>query len=282
MRPETFRRCLTTRAGARWAGAGVARRAAGAAGGALALAIAAPPARAQSLDQRVATVRDGRAQLRFAARPGVCGDGRGSIGTGGDVFMGNYDVSAGGPPFCAPGPVRVVLTVRGGQVERVKTYVNGNDSLATDLGVVGARDAAEWLLALARRVPGHSGEEAIVGAVVADSTTVWPALLPIARDHALPGSTRESAVFWLSRAAAAKVNGTALLDDRRDDGGDDDDIRGQAVFALSQQPRGEAVPALTRIARTNKDPAVRAKALFWLGQVGGEEAVSVFEEILRR
>lgn len=267
-------------------GARSARTATALAGGvgvaALALAIATFPVHAQSLDRRVAAVRDGRAQLRFTSRPGVCGDGRGSIGTGGDVFFGSYTVDgAGRRPFCAPGPVRVVLTLHAGEVERVRTYVNGNDSLATDLGVVPAREAADWLLGLARRVPGSSGDETILAAVLADSATVWPALLPIARDHDLPNGTRESALFWLSRAAAAKVNGTTLLDSRHDQP-DDDDVRGAAVFALSQQPKREAVPALTRIARTNRDPGVRGKALFWLGQIGGDEAVSLFEEILRR
>jgi len=30
----------------------------------------------------------------------------------------------------------------------------------------------------------------------------------------------------------------------------------------------------------NKNPSVRKKALFWLGQTGSEEAVKLFEEIL--
>lgn len=245
---------------------------------------AATPARAQSLDRRVAAVRDGRAQLRFPSRPGVCGDGRGSIGTGGDSYFGGYSVSDRGPrPACAPGPVRVVLTMRDGRVDRVQTYVNGSDSAATDLGTVPPREAADWLLSLAPRVSGRSGEQAILAAVVADSATVWPALLSLARDHDLPRSTRESALFWLSRAAAAKLNGTELLDARRDEASDDDDdVRAQAVFALSQQPRDEAVPALARIARTNKNPEIREKALFWLGQVGGDEAIPVFEGILER
>ncbi|HEU4643172.1 MAG TPA: HEAT repeat domain-containing protein [Gemmatimonadaceae bacterium] len=243
---------------------------------------AASSARAQSLAQRVAAVRDGRVQLRYRARPGVCGDGRGSIGTGGDTYFGNITVSDGMRPVCAPGPARVVLTMRDGAVDRVRTYVNGNDATATDIGEAPPREAAEWLLSLAPRLSGESGSQAILGAVVADSATVWPSLLRIARAHELPRATRESATFWLSRAAAAQVNGTDLFADHSDRSTDDDeDVRAQAVFALSQQPKREAVPALTRIARTNRDPRIRGKALFWLGQVGGDAAVDVFEGILR-
>ena len=56
----------------------------------------------------------------------------------------------------------------------------------------------------------------------------------------------------------------------------------QAVFALSQRPTDEAVPALIRIARTNGDGAIRRKAVFWLGQTDDLRAVALFEDILQR
>lgn len=43
------------------------------------------------------------------------------------------------------------------------------------------------------------------------------------------------------------------------DPGDDLDVREQAVFALSQRPANEGVPALIRIARTNPHPELRKK-----------------------
>ena len=65
----------------------------------------------------------------------------------------------------------------------------------------------------------------------------------------------------------------------RDD--DDDDLRISAVFALSQQPKDVAVPQLISLARHNTHPAVRAQAVFWLGQSHDPRALDLFEEILR-
>ena len=50
------------------------------------------------------------------------------------------------------------------------------------------------------------------------------------------------------------------------------------VVALSQRPRDQAVPALISVARTNRDPEIRKKALFWLGQSNDPRALNLFEE----
>ncbi len=59
-------------------------------------------------------------------------------------------------------------------------------------------------------------------------------------------------------------------------------VKEQAVFALSQRSRDEAVPALIRVARTHPDPVIRKKALFWLGQSEDPRALSLFEELLSK
>jgi len=247
---------------------------------------AASAARGQPLARRVSAAGDGTVQMRFASRDGVCGNGRGTIGTGGHAFF--RDVSSSSDyghwrPACVPGPVRVVAVVRGGGVDRLRVFVGGNDSSADvrDLGVVSAREAADYLLDVARRGAGRVGEQAILGAVLADSVTPWPALLPVAGNASAPRATRESAAFWLSRAAAAVVNHRALFEED-DDAPDSprDEVRAQAIFALSQQPRDEGVPALIRVARTNRDPALRSRALFWLGQSGDPRAIELFAGII--
>jgi HEAT repeat protein len=86
-------------------------------------------------------------------------------------------------------------------------------------------------------------------------------------------------VFWLGQAAGAAVDGA--LDSIAGDTGTEREVRKQAVFALSQRNSEEAVPALIRIARTNRDPELRKSALFWLGQSNDPRAVDLFEEILR-
>jgi hypothetical protein len=121
-------------------------------------------------------------------------------------------------------------------------------------------------------------------AVLADSAVVWPALLAIARDSARSGkhAPRSTAAFWLSRFAAAARDGRPGDIAERDssDESGDSDVRGSAVFALAQLPRSEGIPSLIDVARTNRDPHVRNKALFWLGQSGDPRAYTLFEELL--
>lgn len=49
-----------------------------------------------------------------------------------------------------------------------------------------------------------------------------------------------------------------------------------------QRPKDESVPALIKIARTNRDPEIRKKAMFWLSQSRDPRALDLFEELLIR
>jgi len=262
----------------------------------LAWALVAGPAAAQRLAARVAAAPDGTVRVSFAARPGVCGDGHTVIAlecTGGRCGRGRWGrtitVDRGFDDDeveydCEPGPVRVSLRVRAGRVQSLRTYVGGRwvvpprDAAVTDLGTASARDAVDFLLGLATREDTRAGEEAILPATLADSVIVWPTLLKLARDDRAPGRTRGQAVFWLGQAAGDAA--TRGLTDLVDDADLDRDVKEQAVFALSQQPREAGVPVLIRIARTHPEPGVRRKALFWLGQSGDPRALALFEEIL--
>ena len=105
-------------------------------------------------------------------------------------------------------------------------------------------------------------------------------LLAIAKNTAAPTSNRKDAVFWLSQEAGDAA--TKGLSELADDEGQDREVRDQAVFALSQLPNDKGVPILIRLARFNKDPLVRRKALFWLGQSDDPRALALFEEILTK
>lgn len=59
-------------------------------------------------------------------------------------------------------------------------------------------------------------------------------------------------------------------------------IREAAVFALSQRPESEAIPSLTRLARSSRHPGVRKDALFWLAQHDDPEVIQLFKELLTR
>ena len=246
----------------------------------------------QGLERRVAAAPDGTVRFSFAARPGVYGNGRNVIswdcrdgrcrhrqvqGSFSDVDGDDWTSA------CDSGPVRVVLTLQAGTVTGLRTYVGGDwrpGAGVSDLGTVGAREAAAYLLALAAKDSGRAAERAILPATLADSVTIWPDLLRIARDARISRRVRRSAVFWIGQAAgdAATRGLTDLVDDRATDR----DVREQAVFALSQRPREEGVPALIRIAKEHRDAELRRKAIFWLGQSDDPRALALFEELLTK
>ncbi len=248
--------------------------------------IAVPAARAQSLGRRIADAPDGKVRLEFAARPDVCGHGtyisRGRHSTVNWDSDHSEDVEYS--QDCYQSPVRLVLEKRGGQVETIRTYVGGRwrapIGTVTDLGKVSTREATDYLLALASTSTERPAREAIFPLTLADSVVVWPGLLRLARDQARPNEIRTQSVFWLSQIAGEAI--TANLATLTGDAAVDRDVREQAVFALSQRPKDESVPALIRIARTNRDPEIRKKALFWLGQSRDPRALALFEEILSR
>jgi HEAT repeat protein len=182
------------------------------------------------------------------------------------------------------GPARVVLDRRNGELTDLRFYVGGRwrpaGSDVVDLGSVSAHEAADYLVSLAQTERGSMGSKAIFPATIADSAVIWPALLKLARDTDVPRGTRTQSVFWLGQAAGDVA--TRGLNDLVGDNSVDREVREQAVFALSQRPREEGIPALINVARTNRDPEIRKKALFWLGQSNDPRALDLFEELLTR
>lgn len=227
----------------------------------------------QSLAQRVTALPAGTVHLSFAARPGVCGDGFNNIS--------NRQENAEWEADCEDQPVRVALQLRDHTVVAVRTYVGGRwraGSSARDLGVVRPQDAAAYFLQLASEPRSLRGDP-VLPATLADSMTIWPSLLRLARNPQLPEDRRRTAIFWLGQAAG--VAATSALDSVVAHDDTSRELRKQAVFALSQRPPDEGVPALIRVARTNPDPELRKTALFWLGQSEDPRALDLFEEILR-
>ena len=244
----------------------------------------------QDLGRRVAAAPEGQVRFSYAARPGVYGNGRNQISWDcrngrcrNRQSDGDWSESDDWRSACDSGPVRVALTVRDHAVSRLRVYVGGTwrpNPGATDLGTVPTRDATRFLLDLAARTDSRAGREAIFPATLADSVTIWPDLLRIARDPRVHEETRKAAVFWLGQAAGAAA--TKDLSDLVDDTSTDLEVKKSAVFAISQLPHEDGVPALIRVARSNRSPAVRKNALFWLGQTNDPRAIALFEEILTK
>jgi HEAT repeat protein len=244
----------------------------------------ATPIQAQSLASRIAAVEDGAVTFHYASRPGVCGDGEHFIRTGRSSYHGSWSSKREMEP-CIFGPVQVRLTLEDGAVHRVETWVGALRSRnARDLGEVSAPEAARYLMSIAAQGTRGASAKAIFPAVLADSVTVWPALLAIARDtdtRARP--TRQDALFWLSRFASGAVAGrpnNPFAEDEEPES-EDDDLKTHAVFVLSQLPRDEGIPQLLEVARSNPNWRVRCQALFWLGQSGDPRAIDLFESVLR-
>lgn len=251
---------------------------------ALTVALLAPALGAQSIAERVAKAPDGAVRMTFATRPGVCGNGDNNIRIRGGTHISNDRWSSDDVERdidCEEGPARVVMSVRSGRVSSVRSYVGGSwrqRADVTDLGVVSARAAADYLIQLAATAESRPARDAIFPATIADSSDVSPVLLRIARDDHRPREARRQAVFWLSQAAGDSA--TKGLSEIAESDDVDRDVREHAVFALSQRPRDEGVPALIRIARSNRDPEVRRKAIFWLGQSEDPRALALFEELI--
>jgi len=244
--------------------------------------LAAAPLPAQSLASRIANAGDGAVTFEFAARDAVCGDGASFVQIGRSSYIGDFGDAMRGR--CVRGPVQVRVERQGGEVTRVRWWagVSRPRPEARDLGVVPAREAADFLLALAARGNAGVAEDAITPAVLADSVVVWPTLLAIARDRETRRrSARRQASHWLARFAQAKLLGRPEDLSVGPEESEDADLKRHAVFVMSQLPRDEGIPSLLQVARTSRDLAVRSHALFWLGQSDDERALALLEEVLK-
>jgi len=245
--------------------------------------------RAQNLAQRVASAPDGAVQFTYAARPGVCGNGRSYYSINGSMWFGSVNENVMRSEPCQPGPVRVVLGRAGKEIVDVNVYVGPAQSSpgAADLGTVPAREAADYLLSIAAKADGRPGRDAIAPAMLADSAVVTPQLLAIARDQSRARETRSSAINWLSRASderggVAPAQLAKALGDMARDENDNQQVRQSALRVLSRQENGEGIPALIEISRTTQDVWLGKQALSTLAQSGDPRARTYLRSAVQR
>jgi hypothetical protein len=244
-----------------------------------ALGIPARPAHAQLAD-RVADVEDGTVRFAYETKPGVeiCDQG---VRTG-DHHM-NWRTRRGERASgCRSGIAEVEVSLRAGRVRDVELVSDPDDRRdAVDLGEVGPEEAARYLLSLPYEdATADAAEDAILPAMLADADDVWRDVLRLAEDRSLDEDIRKSATFWLGQEAAEAategLSGLALAED------EDQEVRNAAIFALSQRPDDEGLPALMELARTGEHAETRKTAMFWLAQSRDARVVAFFEEILLR
>ncbi len=144
------------------------------------VATVASDAAAQTLTSRVDAVRDGTVQMTFPTRPGVCGDGRGS------VWIQDNNYNAGFNRSCIAGPVRVTIGRADGQTVSIRQCVaclTTGMADGTNIGEVTANEAARYLLAVARTVGGRNADDAITAAAFSDAGNLAPQFTQLIRDQ---------------------------------------------------------------------------------------------------
>jgi HEAT repeat protein len=248
----------------------------------------------QSLAQRVGSATDGRVQFSFAAKPGICGNGRSYIQTSPNSYsgswVGSFDDARRMDP-CVAGPVRVVLDRADRAVISLRTYVGplAVEPGTRDLGVVRAQDAADYLLSLAREAEGRVGRDAILPAMLADSVNAISALLQLGRDQSRPRETRRSALSWLGQSAGAlgavpSSASDAILQIARDEN-DNIEVRRSALGVLSRLDHGAGIPPLIELARANLSGDrtwLSKESLAALARSGDPRARDFLREVVQR
>jgi hypothetical protein len=248
----------------------------------------APAASAQNLESRVANAK-GTVAFEFTTRRAVCGNGM-SITISDDTSAGWTTRSrrsgihigrsmSGERTICEEGPARVTLSQSGGKVSDVRVTVGGREERAdTELGTIGAPEAARYLLQIAPALSGRSADNAVMGAAVADSTNLWRRMLEIARDNGASEASRKSSLFWVSQEASSVA--TAGLSSVALDEDADAPVRNDALFFLAQRKGGEGIPALIRVVRESKSAKLRKDAIWHLSQSRDPRAIELFEQLL--
>ncbi|HEY9226887.1 MAG TPA: hypothetical protein VIP11_09590 [Gemmatimonadaceae bacterium] len=239
--------------------------------------LAAAPVAAQSLANRIAAVRDGTVRMQFTARPGVCGDGRGStwIRDGGNM-VGSGDVRYA----CVNGPVVVRLGRTDGQTISVRTSVGqrrADNASDTDLGEVNGLEAARLLVQLAHTIGGTSADQALSAAAFADGVDVSPEFRDLVRDDNASLESRRQALFWLGQGNLPSRELTSLYETLKPF-----ELREHFTFVLSQREDDLALAKLMDIARNDRDIELRKRAMFWLGQSKDPRATKFLRDLILR
>lgn len=247
---------------------------------------------AQSLESRINSAPDGRVQFSFAARPGVCGNGRTYYSTSPGNFNGISYTSYGDgyrTEPCVAGPVRVVIDRADRLPLSIQTYVGPPDSTArgvTDLGRVRGQEAADYLLSLAGKVDGRAGRDAIGPAMLADSANTSSTLVSIARNTSLARDTRRRALDYMGRSTdgmnviPASVTDPILAIAR--DETDNQSVRQGALSVLGRLDHGAGIPPLIQLSQQTGSTWLARESMQTLANSGDPRARQYLRTAVRR
>jgi HEAT repeat protein len=250
----------------------------------IALSVVTTHVDAQSLANRVASAGGRPVQFSYPARPGVCGDGRTFISTGGNYY-GSF--SSNTAEQCVAGPVRVVADLADKNVIALRTFVGGVtpviDPGVTNLGTVTAADATDYLLGVASRGDGRVGRDAIFAALLADGVDLTTRLLDIGRDANRPLETRRAALHGLVRSDAAQLDriGSSLIQIATNES-DAQGVRTEALSVLSRLDHGAGVQPLVQLATSNINSWVGKESMTVLARSGDPRARQFLRTTVQR
>lgn len=201
-------------------------------------------------------------------------------------FSPECELDAGGLPFIWLTGVSGAESVK--VLENIATEPPGTSREQTRRGdaaisaiAMHADPAAERALEelVAPGQPDQVRRQAIFGLAQSKNPQALTVVVSLAHNDKSP-RVREQALFWLAQRAGQKVAESAINDAIAND--PETEVKKKAVFALTQMPNGEGVPALIQVARTNRNLEVRKQAMFWLGQSKDERALAFIEEVLKK
>ncbi|MBW3553509.1 MAG: HEAT repeat domain-containing protein, partial [Gemmatimonadetes bacterium] len=144
------------------------------------------------------------------------------------------------------------------------------------LGEEGSREDVAFLRGLFGRTGSAELDEKIIFGVSqagGQDNAQW--LLAIAANEQVNMELRKKAVFWAAEAGVSAGELGALYDRFRDR-----QMKERILFALSESDEPAALDRLIRIARTEQDPELRKRAIFWLGHSNDERAAEVLMELI--
>jgi hypothetical protein len=244
---------------------------------------------AQALADRVASAPTPRVQFTYAARDGVCGNGRTFIRVNDNTWYGSGGWSdSERRDACDQGPVRLVLDRAGREVVSIQTYVGPVPEAQpgiTNIGRVRAADAAAYLLSLAERAEGRVSRDAIFPAVLADSVDVTARLLAIAQNQNGARETRRSAINWVARpfdaSERAVANVATVLVAIAKDEDDNQNVRQSALRTLARLEHGAGTAALMELARDATRSWQAREALSALTSSGDPRARQHLRDVVR-
>jgi hypothetical protein len=210
--------------------------------------------------------------MEYESRYGVCGDGRELIGYRSVLFGRNFQsYGKWETSNCSPGPLRVTLSVAGGQVRQLRTQIGGQwvftSERVTDLGVVPAAEASAYFFSIIPQLEAtYEKDRALLPAVLADDSPVVAPLIAIARNTERLARTRKNAMMWLGTVSDPSAR--AFLHSVIENANENLEMRSHAIFSLAH---GEDTPEtefayLRGLYSRFDDDKLKEAVLFAMGQ----------------